>query len=418
MNDSPSTAKRAKRTTRLSELQPTVAQATVDAHSENKRPDNNRSENNRSENTGSGNKSTGNRGAGNKGLGNKGLGNEGAGNTGSVITHTAGTGSGVDVRPLATQPASPQVWADEQLAVRIARCYYDLGMTQQQIAQSLDISRARVIRLLAEARQRGIVSITICSPLLDNVYLAEQLADRYALRTAEVCLSHANDQSTLARQIAATAGEAMLRLIRDNTSIGLGWGETLRAVGDQLPPQFFSNVSVVSLLGTFTCRSSATRFEATTSIAAKLNAECLYLPAPIVCDSEHSRELLLAQPQCSDIRQRATQVDLAIVSVGGDDCGTMRQAGFIEEDDYHSALEMGMVGNFLGYCIDGDAEIIDHSINKRVIGVPGDTFKKIPRRLMISAGANKVEAIRATVANGLVTDLVTDESTARALLET
>jgi len=42
VNDSPSTAKRAKRTTRLSELQPTVAQATVDAHSENKRPDNNR----------------------------------------------------------------------------------------------------------------------------------------------------------------------------------------------------------------------------------------------------------------------------------------------------------------------------------------------------------------------------------------
>jgi DNA-binding transcriptional regulator LsrR (DeoR family) len=35
---------------------------------------------------------------------------------------------------------------------------------------------------------------------------------------------------------------------------------------------------------------------------------------------------------------------------------------------------------------------------------------------MISAGINKVEAIRAIVSNGLVTDLITDETTARALL--
>lgn len=399
MNDSPSTAKRAKRTTRSSELQSSVAQATDSAQAHTK--------DTRSQTTGAekADFEVDNR---------------------HTATQTAATDPQPDQDHRATAqtpgPQSPRpdtsdAWPDEQLAVRVARCYYDLGMTQKQIAQRLDIGRARVIRLLAEARQRGIVRITICSPLLDNVHLAERLAERYALQTAEICLSHADDQTTLARQIATTAGEATLRLIKDNMSIGLGWGETLRAVGDQLPPQSFNNVSVVSLLGTFTYRSSATRFEATTSIAAKLNAECLYLPAPIVCDSEHSRELLLAQPQYNDIRQRATQVDLAVVSVGGDDCGTMRQAGFIGEDDYNSALEMGMVGNFLGYCIDREAKIIDHSINKRVIGMAGDTFKKIPRRLMISAGANKVEAIRATVSNGLVTDLVTDESTARALLE-
>lgn len=339
----------------------------------------------------------------------------------TVANETKGTAAGDIDNKKNNKPnisaGSDDSWRDEQLAVRVARCYYDLGMTQQQIAQLLDIGRARVIRLLAEARQRGIVNITISSPLLDNVYLAEQLVKRYSLQGAEVCLSHAEDQSTLASQIAGTAGDVTLRLVKDNTSIGLGWGETLRALGEQLPPQPLNNVSVVSLLGTFTYRSSATRFEATTSIASKLNAECLYLPAPIVCDSEDSRKLLLSQPQFNEIRQRAIDVDLAIVSVGGDDCGTMRQAGYIKEAEFSSALKMGMVGNFLGYCIDSDARVIDHSINRRVVGVEGDRFRKIPRRLMVSAGKNKVEAIRALCGNGLITDLVTDEATARALLE-
>ena len=330
---------------------------------------------------------------------------------------TTASGTPRPHKPVTDNPEqSTPHWPDEQLAVRIARCYYDLGMTQQQIAALLNLRRARVIRLLAAARERGIVSIKISSPLLDNVYLAEQLAERYSLQAADVCLSHADDQSAIARQIAATAGDYVLRLIRDDFNIGLGWGETLRAVGEQMPQHRFNNVSVVSMLGTFTRRSSANRFEATTSFASQLNAECLYLPAPIVCDSEDSRKLLLSQPQFNEIRQRATEVDLAVVSVGGDDCGTMRAAGFINEAEYQSVLKQGMTGNFLGYCIDRNANIIDHPFNRRVVGVDGDTFRVIPRRVMISAGINKVEAIRAIVSNGLVTDLITDETTARALL--
>jgi DNA-binding transcriptional regulator LsrR (DeoR family) len=74
----------------------------------------------------------------------------------------------------------------EQLAVRIAHCYYNLGMTQQQIATELGIGRARVIRLLNEARKRGLVSVQINSPLLENIELAEQITERWSLLSAEV----------------------------------------------------------------------------------------------------------------------------------------------------------------------------------------------------------------------------------------
>ena len=72
----------------------------------------------------------------------------------------------------------------EQLAVRIAHNYYNLGMTQQQIATEIGIGRQRVIKLLNEARKRGLVTVQINSPLTENVELAEQMTERWSLLSA------------------------------------------------------------------------------------------------------------------------------------------------------------------------------------------------------------------------------------------
>ena len=122
----------------------------------------------------------------------------------------------------------------EQLAVRIAHCYYNLGMTQQQIATEIGIGRARVIKLLNEARKRGLVSVQINSPLLENVELADALTQRWGLLSAEVCLSHARDEHQLASQIGAVADNAVLSLLKDDMTIGLGWGITLKEMVAQL----------------------------------------------------------------------------------------------------------------------------------------------------------------------------------------
>lgn len=318
------------------------------------------------------------------------------------------------------KPVRPEVTVDpwpEQLAVRVARCYYELGMTQQDIASLIGIGRARVIRLLAEARERGVVSIRINSPLLENIELADALAKAFTLSAADVCLCHASNEVQLARQLGGAAGDIVRRHFHDDMTIGLGWGITLKELVDQIDPIACKQVSVVSLLGSLTRRSSVTRFEATTELAARLDAECLYLPAPIVCDSADTRRLLTEQPLFKDIHRRALSADIAIVSIGGLDSATIREVGLVSDKEFNSVRKKGAIGNFLGYYIDEKAAIVQHSINERIIGIPGDVFRRIPRRFMISGGPNKVEAIRAVLAQGLVTDLITDQKTAKALLQ-
>jgi len=304
----------------------------------------------------------------------------------------------------------------EQLAVRIAHNYYNLGMTQQQIATEIGIGRQRVIKLLNEARKRGLVTVQINSPLTENVELAEQMTERWSLLSAEVCLSNATDEYQLANQLGAAAGNAILPLLRNDMTIGLGWGITLKEMVAQLKKYPLDDVFVVSLLGSLTRRSTIDRFEAATALAAKLDAECLYLPAPIVCDSEQTRELLMTQSLFQDIHQRALNADIAIVSIGGVDGSTIREAEMVTDEEYQSVLAQGAIGNFLGYFIDTKAQLMDHPVNQRVIGISGEVFKRIPRRVMVSSGESKVKALRAVLEQGLVTDLFVDVATAKALL--
>ena len=55
--------------------------------------------------------------------------------------------------------------AEAQLQARVAWYYYVGGMTQQEIADRLDLTRVRVNRIVGHARAEGLVHIDIRLPL-------------------------------------------------------------------------------------------------------------------------------------------------------------------------------------------------------------------------------------------------------------
>ena len=72
----------------------------------------------------------------------------------------------------------PYVWA--------SWLYYQEGMTQNDIAQTMGISRATVIAYLNEARERGIVNISIEPAWLASLTLAQSLKSHFRLRECYV----------------------------------------------------------------------------------------------------------------------------------------------------------------------------------------------------------------------------------------
>ena len=71
--------------------------------------------------------------------------------------------------------------------VAAARLYYERNLTQAQIAQRLNVSRPSVSKMLARARELGIVHIEIRAGDEGKADLLQRLQSKYALAGA-VCL--------------------------------------------------------------------------------------------------------------------------------------------------------------------------------------------------------------------------------------
>jgi DNA-binding transcriptional regulator LsrR (DeoR family) len=74
----------------------------------------------------------------------------------------------------------------DNLKTRVAWLYYMEGLTQDQIANELGLTRTRVLRMLAAARQDGTVQIRVTSKLSHCVQLERSLERQWGLERAIV----------------------------------------------------------------------------------------------------------------------------------------------------------------------------------------------------------------------------------------
>ena len=77
---------------------------------------------------------------------------------------------------------------------------------------------------------------------------------------------------------------------------------------------------------------------------------------------------------------------------------------------------LGAVGDVLGVVIDAEGQPVQHPINERVIGIGLPDLAHIPNVILAAGGPHKVPVLRAVLKRAVINTLVTDETTARALL--
>ena len=125
------------------------------------------------------------------------------------------------------------------------------GLTQAQIGKKLGINRVRINRLLAQAREQGLVQIRITGRLAECVALEENLRSRFGLEGAVVVPTPPNP-ALIPHIIGAAAANVLTERLRDGMSVGVGWGRTLRLSLRSVPRHQLRKLSVVSLMGGLT----------------------------------------------------------------------------------------------------------------------------------------------------------------------
>jgi DNA-binding transcriptional regulator LsrR (DeoR family) len=93
------------------------------------------------------------------------------------------------------------------------------------------------------------------------------------------------------------------------------------------------------------------------------------------------------------------------------------QNNILSEVEIERINKKGAVGDIGLRFYDPCGKPIDDEINDRIIGLDLDQYRKIKRVIGIAGGQEKIEAIRAALRGKLVDVLITDDQTARKLLE-
>lgn len=322
-----------------------------------------------------------------------------------------------DTAARAKSPGSrPISKSQNQLRIRAAWLYYIEGMTQSDVAKKLGVNRIMVTRLLSEAKKRGEVVIRIKSDLSDLVELQQALQDRFGLRQAIVApLEDPRDDPT--KVISAAAGVFVSELMRNEITVGVGWGKTLHSMLPYIEERALSNVRVVSLLGGIAQAKRFNPAEFAWQFAELFEAEGFLISAPAVVDSAQTRHALLENCGLNEILLLAESCDVALLSCGGITAMTTSyRSGHINEAARQALIEDGAVGDVLYHFLDADGKLVPHSVNSRSISMPLDRLKRIPEKVLMSGGPEKIGILKATIASIQPTVLITDEVTARTLL--
>lgn len=304
----------------------------------------------------------------------------------------------------------------QQIRARVAWLYFIGGLTQQEIADQLGLTRLRVNKTLGQLRNDGSVVVDIRLPMAKCIELEQKVRDQFQLE--EVCvIPTLPDDLENQRAVGDAAGGILDRLLEDGMGLGVGWGKTLTAGLKRLTPRALPESWVTSIMGGLTRGSGSSTFEVATGYARAISAECWYLTAPLYFPSAESRETLLSHHGIRETMRRARSVDVALVS-----CGDMTGRSLLVQtptvsENLEGLLGAGAVGDLLGVFLDSDGKPVDHPLNERVLSVSPEQLKSVRHSILASGGWYKVNIIRAILRGGYIKRLVTDEKCAAALLD-
>ncbi|WP_088348476.1 MULTISPECIES: sugar-binding transcriptional regulator [Rhodomicrobium] len=306
--------------------------------------------------------------------------------------------------------------SEAQLQTRAVWYYYVGGLTQQEIADRLGLTRLRVNKIVGQARAEGLVRIEIKMPLASCVALEEKLKARFALDDVSVVPS-VPDPDTQQQVIGEAAGLMLEPLLQDGIGLGVGWGRTLREAARRMRAQRRPASWVTSLMGGLTRGSGTNTFEVATEFARLIGAECYYVAAPIYCPSVESRSTLLTHYGLADVMRRAREANVAILSCGDLSSRSLLASTHIVAESLPDLRAAGAIGDILGTFLDEYGRPVDHPLNQRVMALSPQELKIYPVSILASGGMGKLVIIRAILNARYIRRLVTDEAVAEALLQ-
>lgn len=304
------------------------------------------------------------------------------------------------------------------MAGRAVWMHYVGGMTQSAVARHFGIPVSRAHRMISRAAKNGAVRVFVDAGVGECVALENELTRRYGLSRCVVAPDLGEAGRAPFRALGAAGASLLMSEMARGGVIGIGHGATLSAVAEALPRLENKTARFVSLLGGLTRRFAANPFDVMHRLAEKTGAEAYLLPAPLFANSAADREVLWAQRGVSEIGALIGEARVCFVGVGAvDRVGSIAVLELYDEEGGgpEALRAKGACAEILGQFLDAEGRPVNTRYDDRVMAPALDALRG-REVIAVAGGAGKAAALDTALKSGIVTGLVTDENTARAML--
>ena len=301
--------------------------------------------------------------------------------------------------------------SDFEQLVRASRLYYELGETQNAIAEQLGVTRPQVSRLLKRARAEGIVEIRIIDRSTAESPAADALRRSYGLDAVHLSPTIMGPDDLTRRMVGRLAAEVLRGALRTGATIGIGDGASIAATAAALEETATPvALTVVPLCGGYW--STGPEREPYRLVADALGAQARGLMAPGLVDDAATKRALVAHAGVRSIIELWDRLDVAIFGIGGPAWSVSRVGEQVERQ----LDEAGAVGEVLVAPFDLDGQFVCPTLRERVIALDARRLARIPVAIGVASGDSKVRPILGALRAGTVRQLVTDVATAEAVV--
>lgn len=302
---------------------------------------------------------------------------------------------------------------------RVAYYYYKQGLTQEEIAKRMHMSRQRVNRIISSCIELGIVTINIEGLDSSLLELETKLEQKYGLKEVRIINDVAPEQEI--QELGIEGGKYLRSILKENDIIGFSRGRNTSALVESLPmsADYPENITVTQLLGGDIETDASTAVDETVyHFAEKLQARVSKLYAPIILGSEELRDSFTKEPYFKESYEIIKKCNIAVVGIGTASSQWKHMISLYDiKDKKQTEWAKNVAGEVCTHFYDADGNSVEPPFRNRIISIMLEDYMKIPVRIGVAGGREKAKAIAAAVKGNYINVLITDIETADILME-
>lgn len=311
-------------------------------------------------------------------------------------------------------------YQDTRLIGRVLTLYYEENITQSKIGTMLNLSSAKVNRLLKFARSQGMVEIKINLPNQHVFELERQLENITGVKKAIVVPRLVDLPDAILKSVGQVAADYLVENLNDGDTICVGGGRTIGMMVQMIPQKRAEQIKVVPFGCGVQGRHETDVNNLADGLAKILGGASLQLHAPAFTDTAQEREALVNLRQVKEVMDIARAARIMVFSVGTLEAkisSFYKFTSLSESELLHVVEKRGGVGEVLAHVLNKDGKPCMPEYDSRIVGLDLEDLKKIPIRFCVAALENKALPVAAALRGGLITMLVIDDVTAKKVLE-